>query len=234
MFLSLVFPCFNEEKAIDAVLPKALSLKKQLLKQNKLKKMEIIVVDDGSKDQSLNKINLYEKDIVILKLKEKKGYGFAIKSAFESSQADWMAFCDLDDSYEPKDLELLIDLLKKKNCPIVWGNRLNKNSQISLIRAGGNFLYQWLFWLLTFKKITDPCSGLRILKKERFWPDLKKLPDDLSFSLALSSYCLRFRIPFHSLDIHYNKRRGDSKLLVLKDGWRFLYQMIKYLFFKKF
>ena len=233
MFLSLVFPCFNEEKAIDSLIPKALSLKKQLLAHKKIKDMEILVVDDASRDQSLNKLKKYEKELQLIKLKKNQGYGFAIKTGFRHSKGDFLAFCDLDDSYEPKDISALIELLKKKACPIVWGNRLNKLSHISSLRAWGNRFYQFLFWLWTFKKLPDPCSGLRLLKKSQFWPAIDKLPNDLSFSLALSSYCLRRAIPFQTLDIHYNKRKGLSKLIVFKDGWIFLYQMISYMFFKK-
>ena len=243
MFLSLVFPCFNEEKSIDKVIAQALALKKELLASKKLKGMEILVVDDSSKDRSLDKLKKYEKEIRLVKLTKNQGYGFALKKGFKQSRGDWLAFCDLDDSYQAKDLSLLIGLVTggasplpygADKLPIVWGNRLHKDSHISGLRAGGNRLYQALFWLLAFKNLPDPCSGLRLFQKARFWPDIQKLPDDLSFSLALSSYCLRFNIPFQTIKISYNKRRGRSKLRLFKDGWIFLYQMISYLFFKKF
>ena len=231
MFISLIFPCHNEEQAIPQVIPKALKTKQALIEKKKIEKMEILVVNDASTDSSLLKLKKYEKEIKILSLQKQEGYGSALQKAFQHSQGDWLAFCDLDDTCDPQDLSLLIDLTKKKDLSIVWGNRLNKKSQIPFIRKLGNQLYQLVFLILSFKKISDPCSGFRLFKKSKFIPQLYSFPKDLSFSLAITSYCVRQKIPFQTIDISYANRLGQSKLKPFKDGWIFLAQIIKSLFF---
>ena len=231
MFISLVFPCYNEEQAIPLVIPKALKIKQRLIERNLIKNLEIIAVNDASTDTSLLKLKKYEKEIKILSLQKQEGYGSALQKAFRQAQGDWMAFCDLDSTCEPKDLSLLIDLVQDQNLTIAWGNRLNQNSRIPFVRKLGNHLYQLAFLILSFKKVPDPCSGFRLFKKSDFIPQIYMLPKDLSFSLALTSYCVRNKIPFQVKEISYSDRLGQSKLQALKDGWNFLIQLIRFLFF---
>ena len=230
MFISLAFPCHNEESAVPYVLPQALELQKALLEKNK--KLEIIVIDDASQDNSLELLNKYACQIKILSEKKQKGYGAVLKKAFQESKGDWFAFCDLDASCQPIDLEKLIELAQNKNLDIVWGNRLNKNSKIPFIRYLGNQIYKMIFFLLTLKNASDPCSGFRLLKKERFASIIHSLPNDLSFSISLTSYCVRHKLPFQTIDISYENRKGHSKLRVFKDGRMFLLNLLSFLYIK--
>jgi len=232
MYLSLALPCRNEKLAIPSVLPQVLKLKEELEQNSSLKQLEVFIIDDHSTDQSLSLLKKYKSSVEILSFDKKKGYGAALKTAFQLSKGDWFAFCDLDDSYQVQDLKNLLKLAKEKNLNIVWGNRLNKKSQIPKIRWLGNQIYQLLFFLLTFKKTPDPCSGLRLLKKSEFQSIIPKLPEDLSFVIGLTACCLASRISFSSVDISYKKRKGQSKLHVFKDGWIFLFQAFRFLYFK--
>ncbi|MCZ0932511.1 MAG: glycosyltransferase family 2 protein [Oligoflexia bacterium] len=231
MFISLIFPCHNEEQAIPLVIPEALKVKQELIEKKQIKNLEIIVINDASTDSSLLKLKKYEKEIKILSLAKQEGYGSALQKAFQQAQGDWLAFCDLDNTCDPKELSLLIDLAHDQNLTMAWGDRLNKNSQISFVRKLGNQLYQLAFLILSFKKIPDPCSGFRLFKKSSFDSVLYKLPKDLSFALALTSHCVRHKIPFQVKEISYRDRLGQSKLQPFKDGWIFLIQLVRFLFF---
>jgi len=231
MYLSLVFPCRNEELAIPSVLSQISKLKEDLEKSSFISQLEILIINDSSTDQSLKLLEKHKNLIKVISFKERQGYGAVLKKGFELSQGDWFAFCDLDDSYQILDLKKLLQRAKDKNLNIVWGNRLNKKSEIPKIRHLGNQLYRYLFFLLSFKKISDPCSGLRLLKKSEFQKSLPKFPNDLSFSIVFTAFCLRHKIPFDTVDISYKNRKGDSKLHAFKDGWIFLFQSLKALYF---
>ena len=231
MFISLIFPCHNEEKAIPLVIPKALSAKQDLIEKKQIKDMEIIVINDASTDSSLLELKRYEDKIKILSLQKQEGYGSALQKAFQEAQGDWLAFCDLDNTCDPQELALLVDSIQSRSLTIVWGDRLNKKSQMPFIRKLGNRLYQLTFLILSLKKVPDPCSGFRLFKKSDLLPWLYKLPKDLSFSLALTSCCVRNKILFQAKAISYKKRSGQSKLLPFKDGWIFLIQLIRWLWF---
>ena len=233
MSISLIFPCHNEERAIPQVLPQAISIQRELLEQKKVKDFEILIVNDGSTDRSLEKLKPYSKEIQIIKLAQREGYGSALKKGIKKAKGDWIAFCDLDNSCDPKELELLVNLSRASSQPIVWGNRLNKKSQMPKIRKIGNELYRMAFLCLSFRLVFDACSGFRLFKKQTFIPQLYAFPNDLSFSIALTAYCVRKQIPFSTVPISYKKRLGKSKLHAFKDGWIFLFQLINFLFFKK-
>ena len=234
MFISLIFPCHNEEQAIPQLLPKVLQAKKDLLKTSKLNHLEILVVDDGSKDQSLEKLQAYKEEMQIVSLKTQEGYGAAIQKGIKQSKGDWIAFCDLDNTCDPKDLKLLMDLVDEKSLSASWGNRLHKKSQMPWIRRLGNLIYQWVFLFFSFRLVPDPCSGFRLFKKSAFIEVIDEFPKNLSFSLAFTAHCVRYRIPFRSQDISYKERLGTSKLRVFKDGFVFLFVLIQFLFFKKY
>lgn len=233
MFISLIFPCHNEEQAIPQVLPKAIQAKNNLLKSIPLKGFEILVVDDASQDHSLERLKEYEREIQIISLETQEGYGSAIQKGIQQAQGDWIAFCDLDNSCEPEELKLLIDSAKQGNRQSVWGNRLNKNSCMPWTRSLGNRLYQLLFLLLTFRLVPDACSGFRLFKKSTFLPQIYQFPQDLSFSLVFTAYCVRYKIPFSTKDISYSERLGKSKLHLFKDGLIFCFNLLNFLFFKK-
>lgn len=234
MFISLILPCYNEEQAIPIFLPKVIKAKKDLLQETGIKNLEIFVVDDCSKDKSFEQLEKYQKEIQLITLKTRGGYGSAIKEGIKQAKGDWIAFCDLDNTCEPEELKLLINLTINESLQVVWGNRLNQKSKIPFTRKLGNWLYQVAFLLLSFRSVPDPCSGFRFFKKSVLTPNIYGFPNNLSFSLALTSYCVRYKIPFSTIDISYKKRLGESKLYPLKDGFIFLLNLIKFLFFKKF
>lgn len=234
MFISLIFPCRNEEQAIPELLPKILEAKKYILQKRNVMDLEILIVDDGSEDQSLQLLKQYEKDIRLLSTTTNQGYGSALKKGIRNAKGDWIAFCDLDNSCPPKELILLIDQAHEQSLPAVWGNRLHGKSQIQRIRRFGNRLYQLAFLLLSFRPAPDPCSGFRLFKKSAFIPQIYEFPEGLGLSLAFTAHCVRYKIPFSSVNISYKKRMGQSKLRIFKDGLSFFLILLKFLFFKKY
>ena len=234
MFISFIFPCYNEELSISKFLPAIIQTKKALMEMPQVTQIEILIVNDGSTDQSLELLKNCEEEITIISLKTRKGYGEAIKEGIQKSKGDWVAFCDLDNTCTPEDIIKLIKLALGKSLAVVWGNRLHKQSRMFFIRRMGNRLYQFLFFLLSFRFVPDPCSGFRLFKRSVLTPEIYEFPGDLSFSLALTAHCVRYNIPFSSAGIEYKYRLGKSKLHLLKDGCKFFFTLIYFLFFKKF
>lgn len=92
--LSVFFPCFNEEKNIPIFVKQALAILPQFAQ-----KFEIIIINDGSKDNSLkiaNKLSLKYHHIKVVDHEINKGYGAALKSGFAASKYEWVFFTDGD------------------------------------------------------------------------------------------------------------------------------------------
>ena len=119
MKLTIIIPCYNEEKTIKIVLEK-------ILKLNYSKK-QIIVIDDCSTDNSLNeieKIKAFFEDIVLIKHKKNLGKGAAIKSSKNYINGDIVVIQDADLEYEPEDILKLIKPIINKECSVVYGSRV--------------------------------------------------------------------------------------------------------------
>ncbi|MCY4512354.1 MAG: glycosyltransferase family 2 protein [Bdellovibrionales bacterium] len=232
---ALIFPCHNEEGAIPSVLDSALRAKEQLIQRHSLKKLEIIVVNDHSTDNSAKILESYSGKIKIVHLKGRKGYGEAIKTGIEYTTCEWIAFCDLDGTCSPSDLEFLIKKTQETSAEIIWGIRLHKKSAMPYTRRLGNLLYRWMIWVLSGKVwIADPCSGFRLFKKSVFSSVVCELPSGLHFSPALTAWCVRKKVSFSCVNISYEERIGESKLKTLRDGVLFSWTLFSWLILKKF
>ena len=138
--ISIIIPLYNEDSTIIKLLKKIYSLKKINL--------EIIIVNDGSTDNSLKLIKNFSKKkrIKIISHKKNTGKGSAIKSAKKYITGDIVIIQDADLEYDPKDYMKLINPIKESKFKIVYGSRvLNKkryNSKgfISIFRIFGNHM----------------------------------------------------------------------------------------------
>ena len=144
--LSLVIPIFNEEKLIDELVKRTISSIESFIAD-----YEVIFVDDGSTDQSLEKILSWQKKnnhIKILSLSKNFGHQAAYTAGLEYSKGDLVAMMDGDLQDPP---ELLADMYKKineDNYDIVSGKRTGRKSKSSRIS------YTVLFHLI-FKHIGE-------------------------------------------------------------------------------
>ena len=102
--ISIIIPTFNRKlfllNAIDSVLNQTY--------QN----IELIIIDDGSSDKTINKLKQYKSQIKIYS-QINKGVSAARNKGIKISQNDWVAFLDSDDRWHPKKLEKQINYLKK-------------------------------------------------------------------------------------------------------------------------
>ena len=231
---ALVFPCRNEEKAVVEVLRLALEAKRRILNGGYAEKLEIIAVNDNSTDGTAKVLKNSSRQIKIIHLKDRRGYGEAVKAGAEGADCEWIAFCDMDATCAPSDLLLLIEKARETSAPMVWGARLHGESAMPFLRKTGNFFYRGMIWLLSGGvSVADPCSGFRLFKKSVFTPAIFNFPSGLNFSPALTAYCIRKKIPFDCVNITYRKRIGKSKLRTLRDGWIFFWTLLYWLLLKK-
>ncbi|MBK7844897.1 MAG: glycosyltransferase family 2 protein [Bdellovibrionales bacterium] len=228
MRLSVVLPCHNEESAIPIVLPKLLSLQSEILKQTGLSEIEIIVVNDGSTDQSENLLHQYLSEISLISFPTNRGYGNALKEGFRQSKGDLIAFYDLDDTCQPEDLVSMVNLLKEDRAGMVCGNRLNAQSKMPFLRCFGNWLYRRLTVLLLGIELNDCCTGMRVFRSEYRHVFCSHLPHHLNFSLAMTVLFLRQKGVYREIPIQYHRRLGDSKLSIFSDGPLFLWTLVKF------
>ncbi len=118
--LSIIIPCFNEEKTIESIIKEVLSVNTPGIKK------EIIIVDDCSTDNSLEILKILEKkykEIKVFKQEYNQGKGAALKLGFGVSKGDLVIIQDADREYDPRDYVKMIKLFKEDRADIVFGSR---------------------------------------------------------------------------------------------------------------
>lgn len=223
--LSIVLPCRNEEAAISSMVARLRAAKGQLKASGFLVE-KVCVVDDASTDSSVARLREYP-DIEVLRLASAHGYGGALKAGIRQCRSDLIAFLDLDDTYNPREFVFLCQSLVDQDVDLVCGDRLSQCQNMPLTREIGNRMFKALIQFFFRTAVADSCTGMRVFKKSRadeFTSSL--LPDNLNYSLAMTLYCLRLRIPLLELPIQYQRRLGQSKLKILIDGPRFLFTIV--------
>lgn len=156
--LSVIVPAYNEEKGIGRTLDE---LKKVFSKTNQA--YEIIVVDDGSTDNTANVAR--EKDFVnLIQHPQNIGYGAAIKTGIENATNDLISIIDGDESYPVKDTPRLLEYAEQYD--MIVGARTGKEVKIQLYRRPAKWFLAKLANYLSETKIPDLNSGMRIFRRE--------------------------------------------------------------------
>ncbi len=214
MKISIVIPCYNEEKTIEKVIR---NIPKEVF--------EIIVVDNNSTDKTAE----IAKKLGVKVVKEKKqGYGYALQRGFKEAQGDIIVTLDGDGQYPGEKINELVNYFIENNLDFLNCARfpLQNPSSIPLIRKIGNYFFNLIIFILFGIKTKDSQSGMMIFKKEI----LKKInleSGDMPLSEELKIKTILSGFKYKEINIPYYPREGRSKLLPFKHGLKNLYFLLK-------
>ncbi len=207
--VSVVIPVYNEEKTIVTTIEKIKAVLKTVPVAT-----EIIAVDDGSSDRSLQLLKGLAGLTVIHHLAN-KGYGAALKTGIKAAQGEYILITDADGTYP---LESIPGLLQYRGeYAMVVGARIGKQVQIPFFRRPAKWLLTKVANYIAGEKIPDINSGLRLFKKEvalEFW---HLLPERFSFTITMTMSCHTKGYDVKYLPIDYYARTGKSTIRPFKD-----------------
>ena len=205
--LSIIVPIYNEEKTIKEVLSSLIKLKETV------QSIEIIVVNDGSTDNSLKILNenhnLYD---YLINNSQNKGKGNAVKSALEKASGKYITFQDADLEYDPNDFLKFIKLINKFSPDLIIGSRFNyadyTRSHLFFNKIG-NYFITFLFNIIYQTTFTDVYSCYACFKKELL--NHNKLKTN-GFEQHAEILCkvARNGKTFYEVPINYNGRTHDE------------------------
>ncbi|WP_278445500.1 glycosyltransferase family 2 protein [Gimesia maris] len=219
-WLTIVIPALNEEDAIGGTIRRCLDAREEISHQAELDGIEIIVVSDGSTDQTAEIAQSFE-DITVIVFEKNRGYGAAIKEGWRRGRGDYVGFLDADGTCDPRFFAALCETAIVENADVTLGSRLGADSQMPVIRRAGNRGFAFLMGLLCGRKVTDTASGMRVVRRNAL-KHLYPLPDGLHFTPAMSARALMNHLRIIEIPMKYEERIGESKLSALRDGIQFL------------
>tara|TARA_B100001778_G_scaffold330358_1_gene332704 strand:+ start:2781 stop:3473 length:693 start_codon:yes stop_codon:yes gene_type:complete len=228
--LTILIPCYNEIRTI----------KKLLKRISKLKiKKQIIVVDDGSNDGTLNFLKKNKKKINKLIIHKKNlGKGAAIISAKKHIRGEYVAIQDADLEYNPKDLVKIYNFIKKKKINVVYGSRvLNKNkfqntkNFTHFVRIWGNIFLTFISNIINKQDLTDAHTCYKVFNSKIF-KKIKLKEKGFAFCPEITTKISNKRYQIIEMPISYNGRTyEEGKKISSLDGLEALFSLIKYKYF---
>jgi hypothetical protein len=226
--LSIVIPAYNEEDAIDDILRRCLEARGPLARALGLSGVEVVLVNDGSRDKTLEKASKWTEARVVTH-PVNRGYGAALMTGFRAATGELVGFLDGDGTCDPLAFEGLVQALRERKADMAVGLRLHGGSRMPLVRVIGNTFYAMLLSGLTGQSFTDTASGMRVFKRELL-PRMAPLPTGLDFTPAMTARVACMGGVIVESPIPYDQRTGESKLSVVGDGFRFLGSILSIVF----
>jgi glycosyltransferase involved in cell wall biosynthesis len=232
--VSIIIPIYNESKYIKDLIVKIKSIKLSKLNCKK----EIIIVNDGSTDQTKNILSKI-KGIVVLNQKN-LGKGRAVQNGIKKAKGNLILVQDGDLEYNPSDYPKLLKPFTKKKRISVFGNRyylkkrFNKNF-FNDMHPGQKFgpylmnkILQLLFLILYKKNISDLLTGYKVYEKD-FFNRNKIQTNGFETDHEISAKLVKQNYSILEVPINYNPRSyQDGKKIKLIDGFKAILTLLKF------
>jgi len=174
---------------------------------------ELMFVNDGSTDGSERILKDFHLNYV--SHQTRYGYGAALKTGVRNTTREFVMFVDADNQHRLEDVLKIAQISDGKE--MVIGERRNLYS-LTLYTMLGRFILTSLVNMLTQSNMKDINSGLRLVQRQFFRRYESALPDNFSCTTTLTILAIKFHHGIRFVPIEVMKRKGKSKVSLLKDG----------------
>ena len=224
--ISVIIPAYNEEKRLPATLKEWQSFLDQ--KNNPSYQIcEIIIVDDGSTDKTIDVAQYFKKflPVKIVKIKSNKGKGNAVRSGVKEAIGDFIFIYDADAAVLPKELEKIF--AKTQNSDIVIGSRMTKDAKVKM-SFGRKFVGKCfhIFCYPLIPKIKDASCGAKLFKtscaKKIF--GMQKI-DRFAFDIEILWLAKKQNFKIKEVGITWQEIPG-SKVKIAKDSLEMFFSVL--------
>ncbi|MCD6558290.1 MAG: glycosyltransferase family 2 protein [Palaeococcus sp.] len=210
--ISIVIPAYNEANRIGTVLSEIPEFVD-----------EIIVVDDGSEDNTSEVAKSF--GVKTLRLEPNQGKGAAMREGVKEATGDIIIFMDADGQHKPDEIIKLVEPIVKDEADFVIGSRMIKaQGKRPLIRKVSNFLSTFLIRMKVGVDVKDTQSGFRAIKRE-FLPEIESKRYEVETEILIKAVKKGARVKEVPVERIYGIETGHFRF---EDIIRFLQTLMKY------
>ena len=232
--VSVVIPVYNEANSIKKLLKKVNSVRNI--------KKEIIVVNDGSSDQSYQLIkseckNLFDK---LVSYKNNMGKGFACRQGIKKAKGDIIIIQDADLEYNPNNFSRLIKPIIDNKFKVVYGSRVLKGGKRIrpktigfAVRIFANHFLTFLSNLINNQNLTDAHTCYKVFSSE-ILKKIKLKENGFNFCPEVTTKISNLKVGIKEVPIdYYGRTIEEGKKIQFIDGFRAISCSFKYKFIYK-
>jgi glycosyltransferase involved in cell wall biosynthesis len=234
MKLSIVMPCFNESATLEVALERVLAA--DVLSME----LEVVVVDDGSTDDSVTiaeRIATHDCRVRVLRQGRNRGKGAALRSGFAAATGNILMVQDADLEYSPTDYPHLLEPIVAGRADVVYGTRFKGGSNTRVLyfwHSVGNKILTLLSNMMTNLNLTDMECCYKVFRRTAL-EQITIHEDRFGFEPEITAHIasIRPRLRIYEVGISYAGRTyEEGKKITWKDGFRAIYCIIRYNLFR--
>ena len=221
LLLSIIIPVYNEEKTLEEIIIRVHEACGDF--------SEVIIVDDGSKDSSLEIMRRLARLQDTVLTKENGGKGSAVRMGYAHAKGKYVIVQDADLEYDPEDIPGLLKFAEENGHKAVYGSRrLKKQKQFThLLTFIGGSMLTYIYNILYFKKLTDQPTCYKMVRNDV----LKTLPlkeNDFRYDPEITVFLAHKKINIAEYPISYHPRSyKEGKKICWKDWFKWVWVLLK-------
>jgi len=228
MLISVIIPCYNEEKTIVEIVEKVVKKKQDF-------NLEIIIVDDHSIDETVQIINQKLKDKIdkLFVNDQNYGKGYSIRQGINNANGEILILQDADLEYSPDDYKKLLDPILNNKADVVYGSRFVGSEAKRVLYFWhyiGNKILTTFSNMLSNLNLTDMETGYKVFKSEII-KKINLVENRFGFEPEITAKVAKLKPRIYEVGISYFGRTySEGKKITWKDGFSALRCIIKYNF----
>ena len=226
--LSMVIPCYNEERTLRSCVEAVLSIQDENLD------IDIIIVDDCSTDRShAIALQLREEypQVQVVRHERNKGKGAALRTGFNRATGTYVAVQDADLEYDPNDLKKLLVPLIQDRADVVIGSRflpIGMHRVLYFWHYVGNKFLTFLSNIFSDLNLTDMETCYKVFRRDVL-NKIQIQENRFGFEPEIIAKIAHLRVRIFETGIsYYGRTYREGKKIGVKDGLRAVYCILKY------